>query len=310
MNIRPSSRSPAVDSPLLNAAEIAELAFQARHWIAACRSREVSARHAGDWPSAHLGGGMDFEEARPYLPGDDLRDMDWRSTARLRRPFVKTYREERQPVWHIVVDRGPAMRFGTRRRLKVTQAARIALLACHAAEEMGVAVGLSLWDEQDLLLSCRHGRARLPELAHAVVSACPPLPASSGGRSWAARLQALRMNLPREAQVWILSDGHWLDDSAEASLAALSAAVRLHFVRITDPAETQLPAIGHALFEDLSNGFLRHIDTDSNEWRRMVHAQWEERRMRQDALLQRCRIRPLDIATPVDDLVNEIMRHE
>jgi uncharacterized protein (DUF58 family) len=101
--------------------------------------REVHDHHAGDWASRWLGRGLDFEESRLYSAGDDIRDMDWRTTARTGRAHLKIYREERQPLVHLVVDRGATMRFGTRRRLKVAQAARVAaVLAFATADRNGV----------------------------------------------------------------------------------------------------------------------------------------------------------------------------
>lgn len=180
-----ASNTPA-NAPLLTAGELAELAAQAAHLARASSRREVHDHHAGDWPSAWLGRGLDFEEARPYTPGDDLRDMDWRTTARLGHPFVKIYREERQPVLHLALDRGPAMRFGTRRRLKAAQAARVAALAAFAAAERNIAVGATLWDGRDIDLPPRHARAGILELVGHFAAPCPPqyppLPPRGRGR--------------------------------------------------------------------------------------------------------------------------------
>ena len=78
--------SAAIHQPLLTAQDLATLAEQASVAMSLPVRREVHDHHAGDWPSAWLGRGMDFEEARPYTPGDDVRDMDWRTTARLGHP--------------------------------------------------------------------------------------------------------------------------------------------------------------------------------------------------------------------------------
>ena len=156
--LRVQAETPvSVNAPLITAADIAGLAAQAS-FLATLPVREVHDHHAGDWASRWLGRGLDFEESRLYSPGDDIRDMDWRTTARTGRPYLKIYREERQPLVHLVVDRGPTMRFGTRRRLKVAQAVRVAaVLAFTAAGHNGV-IGATLWDTQDETLPVRHGR--------------------------------------------------------------------------------------------------------------------------------------------------------
>lgn len=298
-----------VDAPLLDAAEVAELAVQAKLWPAAFSRANVHDHHAGDWSSTVLGQGMDFEEARPYMPGDDLRDMDWRSTARLGKPFVKTYREERQPVWHVVADRSPTMRFGTRRRLKAAQAARMEVLICHAAAELGLAVGATVWDEHDIHLPARHGQGGMLELVRALTAPCPPVSGAGSENRWLARLHALRAELPRGAQVWIVSDAQGLDEYAAPGLLALASWVSLRLVRIHDPSEAELPAVGRALFEDLSSGALQWLDGSDPQVRRRLHERWQEQRTHQDEQLRHSGIRALDLATPVDDLIAEIARH-
>ena len=172
---RTEAAETATARPLLSPDEIGELAAQARRIGRAGGYREIHGHHAGDWPSAILGRGLDFEESRPYGPGDDVRDMDWRTTARLGHPYVKTYHEERLPVLHLVVDRGPAMRFGTRRRLKVAQAARLAILHAFAAAEANLAVGATFWDDPDQEFFPRHGRTGMLELVRAAVAPAPPV---------------------------------------------------------------------------------------------------------------------------------------
>ena len=120
----------STDGPLLTPEEIVALIEQAdalRHTRA--HGREVFLRHPGDARSAHFGQGLDFEEVRAYQAGDDIRNMDWRTTARTGEPYLKVFREEHHPALHIVVDRGAGMRFGTTRQLKAAQAARVAILA-------------------------------------------------------------------------------------------------------------------------------------------------------------------------------------
>ncbi|MDP3123406.1 MAG: DUF58 domain-containing protein, partial [Thiobacillus sp.] len=115
LGAQPDSTEAVVHAPLIAAADMAGLAAQAS-LLATQPMREVHDHHAGDWASRWLGRGLDFEESRLYSAGDDIRDMDWRTTARTGRPHLKIYREERQPAVHLVVDRGATMRFGTRHR--------------------------------------------------------------------------------------------------------------------------------------------------------------------------------------------------
>lgn len=299
-----------VHVPLLSAADIAALSAQAAGLARAPVRREVHDHHAGDWPSARLGRGLDFEEARPYSVGDDLRDMDWRITARLGHPYVKTYREERQPVLHVVVDRGPAMRFGTRRRLKVAQAARVAALAAFAAAERNAAVGATLWDVRDLDLPPRHARSGILELVQAVAAPCPPLQEEAAEAVHEAdRLQRLAEALPRGARLLLVSDFAWLAAAHEMPLAHLAEHADLTAIRISDPAERELPDVGLARFQDMHGGGIVWVDTGTAAARALHAAEFAKRRANIDSVLRRAGVACLDIGCETDDLVHALQGH-
>ena len=299
-----------LEQPLLAADEIAALAAQAGLLAPAGARREVHDHHAGDWPSAWLGRGLDFEEARPYAPGDDVRDMDWRTTARLGHPYLKTYREERQPLLHIALDRGPSMRFGTRRRLKVTQAARVALLAGFAASASNVAVGLTLWDGQDRTLPARHGRSGWLEAVQALVEPCAPQAAERGeALHEEVRLQALRAELPRGSRLLLLSDFAWLAPLHEAQLASLGAHCDVLAICLHDAAERELPDVGLACFADPAGGAPHWLDTRRASVR-AAHAQaYAARQGEMEARLRRCGLRTLRLGGEVDDLLSFLHGH-
>ncbi len=300
----------AIHQPLLAADELATLATQASHSTRTALRREVHDHHAGDWPSAWLGRGIDFEEARPYVPGDDVRDMDWRTTARLGHPFIKTYREERQPLLHLVVDRGPSMRFGTRRRLKVTQAARLAALVGFMASHDSVAVGLTLWDRPDLMLSARHGHAGWLEAVQALVAPCAPLPAEAGeAQHELTRLQTLRSELPRGSRLLLASDFAWIAPLHQPLLASLAECFDVQAVCITDAAERALPNVGLACFADPAGGPARWLDTGKATVRTAHAAAFAERQLQINKTFARCGVRHLHIGTEVDDLLTLMHAH-
>ncbi len=294
----------ASTAPLLTAEDIATLAAQASHYAQRRSLREVHGHQAGDWPSAVLGRGLDFEEARPYNPGDDLRDMDWRTTARLGHPYIKVYREERQPVLHLVVDRGPSMRFGTRRRLKVCQAARLATLSAFAAAAANLAVGASLWDGSDRDFAPSHSRTQLLDLVRAVAAPAPPLPAD---RSESARddrrLHRLLADLPRGARVLLLSDFTWLDEGNAATLGQLAQRVDLHALCIVDPAERTLPDVGLARFLDLADGRVRWLDTASAAARQAHTEAFAMQRAQRQDRLARLGVPLREVGSETDDLL-------
>lgn len=260
---RPDVGLKAGLQPLLTPAEIAALAAQAEFLARLPQRREVHDHHAGDWPSARLGRGLDFEESRPYAPGDDVRDMDWRTSARLSHPYVKTYREERQPMLHLALDRGPAMRFGTRRRLKAAQAARLAVLAAFAAAARNAAVSATVWEEPDRELPARHGRPGALAIARAAAADVGSPAALQPERhpNHPARLNRLAAELPRGARLLLLTDLAWLTPACARPLALLGERCDVTVLHIIDPLERTLPDVGLARIHDLAAGATRWLDT-------------------------------------------------
>lgn len=227
--------------------------------------REVFLRHPGDARSAHLGRGLDFEEVRAYQAGDDIRAMDWRTTARTGKPYLKIYREEHHPALHIVVDRSAGMRFGTQRQLKVTQAARIAIVAAVLESSAHACVGASLIDSEYQLLPCLNKQAGILQLAQRCALPCPPLSQSSAHieAQWLEILRRLATSLPNGSRVLLVSDFQWLFPEARLLLAHLAAHHDVAAIQISDPAEQQLPALGRMPFYDLAQAQVRWIDTSN-----------------------------------------------
>lgn len=258
------------DAPLLAPEEIVLLIEQADALRnSRAHGREVLLRHPGDARSAHLGRGLDFEEVRAYQAGDDIRAMDWRTTARTGKPYLKVYREEHHPALHIVVDRGAGMRFGTQRQLKVAQAARVAILAAVLESSAHACVGGTLIDSAPLRLPCWAKQSGILQLAHASAAPCPPIPlhAEAEHAQWLDALRHIAVSLPSGSRLLLISDFHWLLPDDAPLLAHLALRHDLAAIHITDPAEHQLPALGRMPFFDLAQQRLRWIDTGNRQVR-------------------------------------------
>jgi uncharacterized protein (DUF58 family) len=215
----------------------------------------------GEFRSNTLGTGLDFEEARPYQPGDDVRRMDWRTTARTGKAFVKTFREEHQPQLHLVLDRGASMRFGTRGQLKVTQAARIAAMLAYSSARNYIAMGATLWQPEPVTLPSRGGEAGVLQLVQAAIAPCPPLTASARSQTLAQLLRALSAQLPLGTRVVIISDLRQFHAADFPDLARFAAQHAVSAYQILDPAECALPDIGVRQFADLYSGQTHPMDT-------------------------------------------------
>lgn len=299
------ARKTTAQPPLLDAEELRALALQAASWQPRRLALEVHDHHAGEWPTTRLGHGLEFEEVRVWQPGDDARAIDWRSSARRGQWLMRSHREERQPLWHVVVDRSPSMHFGTRRRLKLAQAARLAILLAHAAQLQGAAIGFSLWDRQDVQLPAGHGSAALARLLPALIGAAAPsppygsVPKEDSTARLATRLLALRSALPAGTRLWILSDGYALFDDACVALVALRHWLSLRWLLVHDPAERSLPE-GRSLWLAAEGAGPRRISATDPGVQHVLDALWQRRL----GCLQRAGVNVRPLATTAEFLLD------
>jgi len=152
----PSANPPSADRPTASdppGSEFSALGFSSADMARAARilairtRREASGIFAGSYASAFRGGGMEFEESRPYVAGDDVRSLDWNAMARTGEPFVKHFREERDLSLLLALDVSASMRFRSATRSKAAAAAHAAALLAAAAGQAGDQVGLVAFDE-------------------------------------------------------------------------------------------------------------------------------------------------------------------
>lgn len=294
----------STDAPLLTPDEIAQLIEQARALTEQRKQRhDVHQRHPGDSRSVHLGRGLDFEESRPYQPGDDIRDMDWRTTARIGKPYLKIYREEHHPMLHMVIDRGAGMRFGTRVRLKAAQAARVTALLAIASSRDCACIGGTVVEDAATPLLCQPGDAGALAISEAAAAPCPPL--GKGGdaaAAWDALLPRLIAEIPRGSRLVFVTDLHWLREEHASALNLLASRQEVAVCEILDPAEAMLPDVGLARFRDTASGATRWIDTASRNVRAVFQREAEAQRQARVLLLRRAGIAHLSVRTDEDAL--------
>jgi len=274
---------PQLDAPLLSRNEILKLRIQVEQQSGPVEYRhEVEHRTLGDARSVYRGYGMDYDESRPYFPGDELRFMNWRITARTGEPHMKVFREERKPGVFIVIDRRQGMRFGTRFRLKVTQAVRAAsVMAFDARLRNAPVAGVLLESSEKSKLTWiaeSFDEAGVFNLIHAANKPCPP-PVSaqtttvSINRNEESLSHVIKLMTPMLAQgssVILISDFHDLDDRCRSSLLELSMTHHLKSIHIIDPVELELPGCGNLLVQS-QNQSLIGIDSSNKQSSSQYH---------------------------------------
>jgi uncharacterized protein (DUF58 family) len=279
-----------VHAPLLNDAELGELIQRVQAMdVEHLETRDVHYRQVGNYRSAHLGRGLDFEEVRLYQRGDELRDMDWRTTARTGKPYLKVYREEHQPALHIVIDRGASMRFGTRKQLKVTLAARLATLFAFASMPSNTCIGGTLWQPGGFTLTCRNGEEGAMQLVQAAIAPCPPLQENTHeeARTFSAMLRGLDAVLQRGTRLVLISDFAQMHEQDLPVLMRLASHHSLIALQVNDRAETSLPNVGMMNFFDVASGKMRWLDTASQRVRHLFNQQATALQVQQQQLFKR-----------------------
>ena len=159
--------------------ELVQLQFQGKR-ISLKPSQPVSSLLSGKYGSRLRGRGLIFEELREYRAGDDIRAMDWKATARLRKPFVRVYLEERERPVLLVVDQRVSMFFGSALSTKATAATQVAALAAWRALDAGNRVGAIVFSDEDISEIRPHRSKRNAlRICHALVQANHRLSAST-----------------------------------------------------------------------------------------------------------------------------------
>jgi len=245
-------------------AELVALRHAARR-LPEASAMPIQSALAGPYGSAIRGRGLDFEEVRQYQPGDDVRGIDWRVTARTGRVHSKVFREERErPVW-ILLDAGPSMRFGTRHAFKTVAAARAASLLAWSARDAGDRVGALVSTPEGVTWRRpASGETHLMGLLGAFSRAT----SARGERASVPTqdcLAQLRERVERGSRVFVLSDFDGFDAGWQRPLAGLARRGQLTCVLVYDQLEAEVPPPGRYRVSDGER--VRAISTPA-QWRR------------------------------------------
>jgi len=191
---------------------------------------------AGAYRSRFRGRGVDFVESRNYLPGDDIRNMDWRVTARTGKPYTKIFQEERERPVLVVVDASPSLYFGTRTRLKSVAAGQLAASVAWAAVRRGDRIGAFL------LAAGKHRELRPAGGRRGAMRVIQGEAAQQGHEPLSVSLQRVRHAVRPGSLILIISDFFNLDEQCHRHLSRLRQHNDVIGCQIMDPAEEFLPA--------------------------------------------------------------------
>jgi uncharacterized protein (DUF58 family) len=236
--------------------------METREVLRRVRRLEIRARHlvedvfAGQSESVFKGRGIEFAEVRPYVPGDEVRDIDWNVTARLGSPYVKRFVEERELTVVLLVDASGSLEFGSQTHSKRELAAELGSLLAFAGLKNGARVGLVLFsDRLELFVPPRRGRSQVLRVVRELLTH----PLEGSGTDWGAGLEFANRVLRRHALIFVLSD--FLAPVDARLFRITGRRHELVCLWLEDPRELELPAVGWAEFEDLESGRVRAVNT-------------------------------------------------
>ena len=247
---------------------------------------------AGQYHSAFKGRGMEFEEVRPYLVGDDVRTIDWNVSARLGDPHVKLFREERELTVILAVDLSGSLAFGSRGELKRELVAEIAgTLAFSAIRNNDKVALLAFTDRVELFVPPRKGPRHVLRIVRELMALEP----KGTGTDLPAALEELRRIFRRSGVLFLASD--FIAEGWERPFRALRQRHDLIPIVVEDRRERELPDIGLVELTDAERGDRLVVDTSDPRVRRRFASLADARRQLQVDAFRRLGADPIRIET-------------
>ncbi len=242
--------------------------------------RLASRQLLGRYRSRFRGRGIEFRDFREYIPGDEVRTIDWNVTARFGRPFVRTSEEERELNVVLILDLSPSLEFGSDSQTKLELARELTALLALTALRSGDRVGLLCLhgSGEPSFLPPSRGRHQKRRLLRALWGRDPVAPTAP---SFSQSLDKLSSWLTSRAFLFLVSDFLLPEiledgptDALKRTLQKLSYRHETVALRVYDPRERHIPKVGSILLRDLGSGRTLRLDTDHPDWREKFQQRW------------------------------------
>lgn len=270
--------------------------------------RMVNASFAGQYESVFKGRGMEFDKVREYVPGDDIRSIDWNVTARTGKPYIKNFVEEREMTVMFAVDLSASGDFGTVERVKNELAAEFCAVLAFAATRNNDKVGLVIFtDRIELFIPPKKGSKHVLRLIRELLYFKMPRRRTDVPMA----VEYLQKVIKKKATVFLVSD--FIATNIKKPLALLNKRHDVVAVAVEDRAERGLKPAGLVEFEDAETGQVRLVDTSSAKFRKRYSLRAGKRRDELERMLRSIKVDSINIATDrpyIQDVVRFFhMRH-
>lgn len=262
------------------------------------RQIEIRTKHlvndvfSGEYHSVFKGRGMEFAEVREYETGDDIRTIDWNVTARMGRPYIKRFAEERELTVMLVVDASGSGNFGTSTRMKGEIAVELCGVLAFAAIKNNDRVGLLIFtDKIEKFIPPKKGRTHVLRVIRELLYTRP----THSGTDITQALEYLNKIITRRSIVFLVSD--FLTSDFATALRIANKRHDMVAVTVTDPRELEMPDIGFLELEDAETGEEILIDTNDREWLRLYHEHSRDAREERNRLFRTMGIDTVHVRT-------------
>ncbi len=251
---------------------------------------------AGEYHSAFKGRGVIFSEVREYVPGDDVRDIDWNVTARHNKPFVKVYEEEREMTVMLLVDVSGSRNFGAVGEQKMEKMAEIAATLAFSSIQNNDKVGMILFsDKVEKFIPPKKGRKHILLSIREISNFVP----ENDGTDIDVALRFLTNAIKKRTTAFLISD---MIDSHDYT-QSLMIANRKHdlaTIQVYDRRDSEMPDVGLVKMKDLETGRTGWIDTGSKSVRKMYAKAWYDRQQWISSVMAKSGVDMASITTDED----------
>lgn len=281
-----------------------ELIEQRRYvaYLKALTSRLAVSNQAGDVKSAFKGRGVELEEVRSYTFGDDVRDIDWRITARKDMPYTKLYAEEKDREIYVLLDLSPYMVFGTRKELKSVAAAKIAGLLGWLALGNKDRFGCIIFDgKNNYVFKPKNHQGNLIAIFKKIAAVSQDVLRKTDEPltgDFAKTVKLLQQNIKTQATVFVVSDFNYFDDTLKKAIAGMARRTKVFMVNVFDVLEENPPKGGEYMAADYGKRLVFNSDSKQFQKAYKAHFALKRHEVKQFALRFGCRY--LEVRTDIE----------
>ena len=266
---------------------------------------------AGEYHSQFKGRGMAFSEVREYQPGDDVRSIDWNVTARLNKPYIKVFEEERELTVMLLVDVSGSRNFGTISQMKRDMVAEVAATLAFSTIENNDKVGVLFFsDKIEKFIPAKKGKTHVLHIIRELLSFEP----TSTGTDIASALEYFTNAQKRRCTAFLISDcisPWWRNKEAAQTMekAFMITANRhdINLIQIYDRRDAEMPNVGLLKVKDAETGKRIWVDTAVEAVRKAYDQEWQDQQASLQLLMTRTGTNSVSIRTD-DDFVKKLMQ--